>query len=176
MWERDPLNFIRSCNGIFKICARVQLVEGREICRVRYASRENEESATRCVKTTNCYTTAGRTWTGRCSQPVWNALHSNLISVITLHWTRARFKKTIRRKKSFRSRGTQLRHTTVLPRLFHIAGMKMRCSEGFTALHGSDSINTSRDIALGKLITDLIALFTDSRNGREESIYFRVIL
>lgn len=47
------------------MCARVQLAEGREICRIRYVSRENEESATsRCVKTTNCYTTAGWTWPG----------------------------------------------------------------------------------------------------------------
>lgn len=59
---RGPLNFVRSCNVIFKICARVQLAEGREICRIRYVSRGNEESVTRhCVKTTNCYTTAG--WT-----------------------------------------------------------------------------------------------------------------
>lgn len=112
---QGPLNFVRSCNVIFKICTRVQLAEGREICRIRYVSRGKwgKYNAPLCEN----YKLLHDGWldtTGRCSQPVWNALRSNLIFVITLHWTRAKFKKTICHKKSFKV-DAYTRQTTTSP-------------------------------------------------------------
>jgi len=126
---RDTLQ-IQGRNVSLKIRAGVRISHGaREICRVRYASWENEGNATRCcVKSTNCYTTA-RLDAGRCkASRLRNALRSNLIPAITLHWTRAKFKNPSSAKSSLKvllaRMRARARHVLLLP-LIIFAGMEM---------------------------------------------------